>query len=203
MTGYLHIRMAYPPGWLQLPVADSAKIEHDRKLEAWAEEKAREMLGPESPRDDVVDRMNQLAELTVTCRARKDRYGFAFYPDRGEGLAAILDVQELTPSREHGAITFDLLEKTYAKHTREIVGDIASTRVDLPSGPALRVRRKQIEEPDAQGQGPLTESVTYAIHPTGLTNAVVMIMTWMSLQAGDEFAEMGDAIAQTIRVSQA
>lgn len=200
MTSYLNIGIAYPPGWVQLPVAASAKLEHDPDVEAWAEQQARELIGPRGMPDDIAQRAKELTELTITSRARKDRYGFAFYPADAGGLAAILDVRELTPSRQHGQLSFPLLEQIYARPTHETVGDIETSHTDLPSGPALRVRRKQIEEPDAHGQGPLTESVTYAIMPPGVTDGVVMIMTWSSIGIGDELAEMADAIARTIRI---
>jgi hypothetical protein len=200
VTSTLDISIAYPPGWVQLPVTTSTKIEHDPDLEIWAKEKAARLVAQDGMPDAIAQRARELTQLTITCRARKDRYGFAFYPPDAGGLAAILDVQVLTPSRKHKQITFPLLEENYASYTQQTVGDIESARPDLPSGPALRVRRKQIEEPDEQGQGPLTESVTYAIHPPGFTDGVVMIMTWTSIGAGDELAAMADAIARTIRV---
>jgi hypothetical protein len=200
MTSRPTISMAYPPGWVQLPVAASVKIEHDADLEMWAKDKAAELLVPDGMPDTIAQRARELTQLTITCRARKDRYGFAFYPPGAGGLAAILDVEVLTPSRKHKQITFPLLEEIYASYTPQTVGDIEPSKTDLPSGPALRVRRKQIEEPDAQGQGPLTESVTYAITPLGFTDSVVMIMTWTSIGPGDELAAMADAIARTIRV---
>lgn len=203
MTDYLHIQMAYPPGWVQLPVADSTSTRRDRELDAWAAGKAREMLGQNAPAEDVSQRARDLAELTVACRIRRDRYGVAYYPPGQPGLIAMLDVKELSPSREHGQISFGLLHQIYAQPTADTVGDIESSEVDLPAGPALRVRRKQVEEPDPAGQGTLTESVTYAIHPSGLADAAVMTMSWTSAHVGDELAEMADAIARTIRISQA
>jgi hypothetical protein len=60
-----------------------------------------------------------------------------------------------------------------------------------------------VEEPDPAGQGALTESVTYAIHPSGLADAAVMTMSWTSVHVGDELTKMADAIAKTVRISQA
>jgi hypothetical protein len=142
VTDYLDIQMAYPPGWVQLPVAASSSTGRDRELDAWAAGKAREMLGEKAPAEDVSQRARDLAELTIACRARRDRYGLAYYPPGQPGLIAMLDVKELTPSREHGQISLALLQQIYAQRTAETVGDIESSEVDLPSGPALRVRRK-------------------------------------------------------------
>jgi len=85
----------------------------------------------------------------------------------------------------------------------DTVGDIETARVDLPSGPAVRVRGKRVEERDPTGQGTLMEGVTHAIRPPGFDGAVVAIMTWTAIQLGDRLAEMADAIAKTIRVTPA
>jgi len=78
-----------------------------------------------------------------------------------------------------------------------------SSRTDLPSGPALRVRSKHVEDPDPTGLGTISEELTYAICPPTLTDALVLTMSWTALQIGDKLAEMADAIARTIRVTPA
>jgi hypothetical protein len=100
-------------------------------------------------------------------------------------------------------VSFDSLKKIFASYTPAVVGDTESSMIDLTSGPALRVRRKQVEEPDEDGQGTVTESVTYAIRPPGFGSAAIMIMTWTLIEVGDELAAMADAIAKTIRISPA
>lgn len=94
-----------------------------------------------------------------------------------------------------------VLQELYAKRSAETVGDVEIEQTDLPSGPALRVRGKCIEQADEQGQGLLMEAVTCAILPPGLADAVVATMSWTALQLGDKLAEMPDAIARTIRVT--
>jgi hypothetical protein len=83
------------------------------------------------------------------------------------------------------------------------VGEVASSRADLPSGPAIRVRGKRVEEPDPSGSGTISEELTYAICPPTLADALVVTMSWTALQLGDKLAEMADAIARTIRVTPA
>jgi hypothetical protein len=80
------------------------------------------------------------------------------------------------------------------------VGDIETSEVELPCGPALRVRSKSLDEPDEQAQGLVMEEVTHAIRPPGQSDAIVATMTWTALEIGDKLAEMADAIARTIRV---
>lgn len=193
------IDLAYPPGWVQLPVGWSKQLEPDTRLDDWAASKARALLGPGADAQQIAQRAGDLAALTITCRTRKDRSGFAFFPDGQPGLVAMLDVKRMTP--EHDEVSFDSLKEIYASYTPTSAGDIESSMTDLPSGPALRARRKQVEEPDEHGQGTLTESVTYAIRPPGFGSAAVMIMTWTSVEIGDDLAAMADAIARTIRIS--
>ncbi len=196
----MNIDLAYPPGWVQLPVGISKKLEKDKELDAWAAATARQMLAGASA-EQVSERARQLAYLTVSCRARRDRTGLAFYPPSADGLVAMLDVKSFGPDRENPVITLDLLEEIYAKESADTVGGIETSKVDLPSGPAVRVRGKRIEEPDPAGQGTLTEGVIYAIRPPGFDSAVVTTMTWTALQIGDRLADMADAIAKTIRVT--
>lgn len=81
------------------------------------------------------------------------------------------------------------------------MGDIETSKADLPSGPAIRVRSKRIGDPDRAGQGTLTEGVTYAIRPAGFDSAVVTAVTWTALHLGDRLAEMADAIVKTVTIT--
>jgi hypothetical protein len=200
-TQNIIIDLAYPPGWVQLPVGWSKQLEPDKRLSDWAADKARSLLGPKASPQHIAKRTDDLAALTITCRARRDRSGFAFFPDDQPELIAMLDVKRMTP--EHDEVSFDSLKEIFASYTPAVVGDIESSMMDLTSGPALRVRRKQVEEPDEHDQGTLTESVTYAIRPPGFGSAAIMIMTWTLIEVGDELAAMADAIAKTIRISPA
>ena len=198
----MKIGLNYPPGWVQLPIRPGKKLQIDKELNEWADSAAREMLGS-APPEQVRQRARDLAELTIGCRARRDRYGFVFYPPNARSLVAMLDVKSYAPDRENPVVTLDLLEEIYAAHSVDTVGDIETARVDLPSGPAVRVRGKRVEERDPTGQGTLMEGVTHAIRPPGFDGAVVAIMTWTAIQLGDRLAEMADAIAKTIRVTPA
>jgi hypothetical protein len=91
----MRIGLNYPPGWVQLPIRPGKKLTIDKDLDAWADTAAREMLGG-APPEQVRQRARDLAELTIGCRARKDRYGFAFYPPNARSLVAMLDVKRST-----------------------------------------------------------------------------------------------------------
>lgn len=198
------LTFGFPKGWVQLPVLNSNKVlQRDKALEAWAADQARAMLGPDSDKDRVRQRAAELTRLTIGSRGRHAMYGLAFYPSGAAGLLATLDVKRVMPDHTHPELTFDVLQELYAERSAETVGDVEVGQADLPSGPALRVRIKRIDQADAQGQGLLIESVTCAIRPPGLIDAVVATMSWTALQLGDKLAEMADAIAQTIRVTPA
>lgn len=198
----MKIGLSYPPGWVQLPVGTSKKLGGDKQLEGWAEQTAHAML-PDAPAEEVQERTRQLVHLTVSCRARKDRSGLAFYPKWADGMVAMVDVKSYRPDRENPVITLDLLEEIYASASADTVGDVQAARVDLPSGPAIRVRSKRVEEHDPTGQGTIMEGVIHAIRPPGFDGAAILTMTWTALQLGDKLAEMADAIARTVRVTPA
>jgi hypothetical protein len=199
--GDVTIGLSYPPGWIQLPIRPGGKLDRDKDLEAWADSTARRMLAG-APAAQVTERARDLAELTVSCRARRDLFGLVFYLD-AHGLVAMLHVRRHAPDRDNPVVTLDLLEKIYASGSADVVGEIETARVALPSGPAVRVRGKRVEGRAPTGHGALMEDVTHAIQPPGFEGAVVATMTWAALQLGDKLATMADAIAKTIRVTLA
>jgi hypothetical protein len=197
------LAFSFPPGWTQLPVLDGRKVlERDKDLETWSAGKAREMLGPGPGLGQLQQRAAELTRLTIGSRARHALYGLAFYPPSASGLVAILDAKRVVPDRKkYPELTLDALAEVYAARTPETVGDIDVSQASLPSGSAVRVRSRQVDDPDGNGQGILTEGVTHAILPPGTGDSVVVTMTWTALQLGDKLAAMADAIAKTIRVT--
>jgi hypothetical protein len=197
----MNVSFSFPPGWTQLPVGLSKKLERDKEAEAWADETAQKMLPGADP-DTVRERAGQLVHLTMSCRARHDQSGVAFYPKPADGLVAMLDVKTYVPDRKNPVITLELLEDIYAVPTADTIGDIVKTWVRLTSGPAVRIRTTRVEERDPAGHGTVMERVTFAIRPPGFDEAAVASMSWTALQLGDQLAEMADAIARTIQVTR-
>jgi len=194
------ITFGFPEGWVQLPVTNSTKVKHDKELERWAAGKAPRTLGGTATPEQLARRERDLVELTVGCRLRKDWYGLVFYPHSTAGLIAALDIERYVPSRKYPQINLEVLRGIFGREAADTVGEIVSSRTDLPSGPALRVRSKHVEDPDPAGLGTISEELTYAICPPALTDALVLTMSWTALQLGDKLAQMADAIARTIRV---
>jgi len=195
------ITFGFPEGWVQLPVTNSTKVKHDKELERWAAGTAPRTLPGSVSTEQVARRARDLVELTVGCRLRKDWYGLLFYPQNAAGLVAALDIERYVPSRVYPQMNLEVLEGIFARESADTVGEIVSSRADLPSGPALRIRSKRVEDPDPTGQGTISEELAYAICPPTLTDALVVTMSWTALQLGDKLAEMADAIARTIRVT--
>lgn len=198
----MRIDLSYPPDWVRLPVGKGKEPGQDTGLDAWAGDQARKML-PGAPPGQVDIRAGELVSLTLGCRARKDRFGFAFYPPFSGGLVAVLDVKSYAPDPDHPEITLSQLEGIYRKVLAESVGESQVSKVDLPSGPAIRVRAKRMEDSDPAARGTFVEGITHAIRPTGYEDAVVTTMTWTALHLGDELAQMADEIARSIRITTA
>jgi hypothetical protein len=196
------IKFSYPEGWLQLPVTASGdEPESGKDLEQWAADTARATLGPDAPADLVQERATELASLTLGSRARQAWYGLAYFPAGAPGLVALLDVLRLVPDPDYPEITLDLVQGMYAKDSADAVGELETSRTELPSGPAVRIRAKQIDGRDPTGQGTLMEGVTHAIRPPGTRDAVITQMSWTALPLGEKLAEMADAIAGSITVT--
>jgi len=196
------IRFSYPAGWVQLPVTAGGEVpEPDNDLEQWAADTARATLGPDAPAGTVQERASELASLTMGSRARQAWYGLAYFPAGAPGLVALLDVLRLVPDPDYPEITLDLVQGMYATDSADTVGELETSRTELPSGPAVRIRAKQIEGSDPAGQGMMMEGVTHAIRPPATRDAVITQMSWTALPLGDKLAEMADAIARSITVT--
>ena len=75
------------------------------------------------------------------------------------------------------------------------MGDVEESQADLSGGPGPAGCRKRVEAGKPTGQGSVMEGLTWAIRPPGMEDAIVVIMTWTALQAGDRLAVMADVIA--------
>jgi hypothetical protein len=82
-----------------------------------------------------------------------------------------------------------------------MVGELETSRTELPSGPAVRIRARQMEGRDPAGPGTLMEGVTHAIRPPGTRDAVITQMSWTAWPLSDQLAEMADVIARSIMIT--
>lgn len=197
--GVLRIEVSHPPGWMQLPLLGSG-VHQGRGLNAWATSMAQQILAKNRGRP-VRQMARDLARLTTDCRTRRVQLGYVFYPIGIGRRLAQLDFEVFAPDPENPVITLDLLESIYGCVDEDPCGAATSSRVNLPCGPAVRIRAARAQEARL-GHATLTEHVTYAIRPAGFTHAIVATMTWETLSLGDKLAEMADGIARTIVITQ-
>jgi hypothetical protein len=190
-------------GWVQLPVLDNPdKFAHDRKVQAWSERQARAMLGEDAGRDQLRERPTSWPHRPTRPGPATPHTGWLYSMPTAPGPLAFLDVLRGVPDRHvYPELTFDALREVYATDSAGTLGAIDTQQVELPSGPALRVRRQRAEPGDPTGQSTVMEGVTYAIRPPGINDAIVVTMTWAALQYGDRLAKMADAIARSVQVT--
>jgi len=91
----------------------------------------------------VQERASELASLAMGSRARQAWYGLAYFPAGAPGLVALSTWLRLVPDPDYPEITLDLVQGMYATDSADTVGELETSRTELPSGPAVRIRAKQ------------------------------------------------------------
>lgn len=186
------------PGWIRLPVeAPRRKLFGSRRgmekpVTDWAAGQAREALG-EDPAAAAYAEL--LARLARGGRERGEKLAFAWFPKPGGLPAAQLSVSTFGASRE--PLTLDVLEEEFGwrdDQTRTLESD----RTDLPAGPAVRVRREQSAGDDSPD---VAVSITYAILPPEMENALVFTMFWLLADDDPDLVFIADSAAMSLRVT--
>ena len=182
-----------PPddGWIWLPAPGDG-------IAAWAQETCAGLFvtGPEE-----VDLADQLRSAARRLRERDPDTGAVWIPDPGYGVLATLVTDRIRVSGTP--------EELAAEHRAAADPGLAPPQVavvDLPAGPAVRVRRLETVA-NGLGAEQLIETVTHLVLPPGIVDAddvptaVELVLTWKLLQEGDEFAEMADEAAGLLRIT--
>lgn len=189
-----------PQGWVQLPLdpgVDAVAWATAYQAEAsvgveWEEGEA----GP-----DVVVAM--LARFTELVRTRLDPrtaapLALAFVPNIMDRVLAVLTAAAFPDSVDE-----PLLETGDDAG----IGNLDASRVDLPWGPTLRVRRIEPDDPaddlrDGGGwrDAPLSERITYLTTPPGLDGFTVVEAMWSDLVLGDAITEHVDALVASLQL---
>jgi len=186
-----------PQGWVQLPLdpgvdavgwATAYQAEASAGVE-WEEGEA----GP-----DMVVAM--LARFTELVRTRLDPrtaapLALAFVPNIMDRVLAVLTAAAFPDSDE------PLPDPTGPDPA---VGNVDASRIDLPWGPTLRVRRIE-PEPETGGtaswhDATLVERLTYLTTPDGLDGFTVVEAMWSDLVLGDAITEYVDALVDSLRL---
>lgn len=186
------------PGWVRLPVEPpkrrlfGSRRGMEKPVTDWAAAQAREALG-EDPAARAYAEM--LARLARSGRERGEKLAFAWFPKPGGLPAAQLSVSTFGASGEQP--TLDALEEEFGwrdEHTRTL----ESERADLPAGPAVRVRREQSAGDDSPD---VAVSITYAILPPEMKDALVFTMFWLLADDDPDLVFIADSAAMSLRVT--
>lgn len=210
-----------PPGrgWVQLPVQTPKRgglarkilgASKDSALHEWAATQARETLGSHSDPDVVAAHAQTLTNLTLGCRERGETMAFVWFPEPGAGPLAQMSVSTYGRSGGQPKLALDQLEEEFGWRDGQ-TGRLESARIDLPGGPAVRVRREQAIGDsvigdsvigDAAGRaGPsdVVVSITYALLPPGMNDALIFTMYWSLPDDEPLLTEIADSTAGSLR----
>jgi hypothetical protein len=189
--------ISVPKTWIQLPLASRWDPEQ------WAEQKCAEVLGA-----DVSDKTRRLlietiAEVTVTGRESKSQMlgGLVFYPsfDRYPPICTVA-IDGFSPAPGDASVDLDSFRESNGKPQENTIGDIETTVLELPAGPALRFNERRTQQVPHMHVHTVGESVLFAVRPYGIPDAVTLMATWMEPQYRDMLIKMADGMAQSLKI---
>lgn len=206
------LRFSVPDGWTELPVLDNwTACENDTGLVAWARRQAQAMLGADATADQVVDRAATLAALTYAARAQGVHYSLAFFAANPYEVAGTLNVRQVIPGRKGRPLSPDAVRKAFGQPPADLPGkledaQVEETRAELPSGPALRIVRRETRRDAETGRVWHPETVVWTVWPPNVDVAVVMVFLWSfsySPEFQDQLAQTAETIASSVAVEPA
>lgn len=207
MTTGISAAIAQPPGegWVQYPAAKPRRTAllgalrgpgNDEDLTGWAAATAARLPGPRADPALTDTYAVMLAELAASGRQRNLLLGCAWLPGT-TGPVAQIDVSMLGVTKKGSRLTVDMLEKRLG-HPEPGTIEFEVSKVQLPSGPALRTRQVWQAVPDSPADTAL--SVTYACLPPEARDAVMYTMYWTLPDDEPRLTEIADSLATTLRV---
>jgi hypothetical protein len=206
------LRFSVPDAWTELPVLDNwTACEHDTALVAWARRQARAMLGAGATADQVVDRAATLAALTYAARAQGVHYSLAFFAANPYEVAGTLNVRQVIPGRKGRRLSPDAVRKAFGQPSGDLPGtledvQVEETQAELPSGPALRIVRRETRRDAETGRVWHPETVVWTVWPPDVGVAVVMVFLWSfsySPEFRDQLARTAETVASSVAVEPA
>ncbi|MDK3257884.1 hypothetical protein [Blastococcus capsensis] len=148
-----------------------------------------------------VELADQLRSVARRLRERDLDTGALWIPDPVYGVLATLVTDRIRASG-----TPEELAAEYRTAADPGLAPPQVAVVELPAGPAVRVRRLETVA-NGLGAEQLIETVTHLVLPPGIVDAddvptaIELVVTWTLLQEGDEFAEMADEAAGLLRIT--
>lgn len=192
----LNVDIGVPGGAIQLPT-DTSLSEAD--LAGWAESVAFSRLAPNTPRDVVAGLSEALLEAAADSRTRHPALAFSFCPQPEHGELARIEVRGLTAEPN---LTVDALAAYFGSVLPISLEQPETVRGDLPIGQAVRARHRFQGSADEFGEGPVMQTVAYAIRTEGVDGVLLFTMTWQALFFSDELFELADKLAATLQYTR-
>jgi len=206
------LRFSVPDAWTELPVLDDwTAYENDPVLVAWARRQAQAMLGADATADQVVDRAATLAALTYAARAQGVHYSLAFFAANPYEVAGTLNVRQVIPGRKGRPLSPGAVREAFGQPPADLPGkledvQVEETQAELPSGPALRIVRRETRRDAETGRVWHPETVVWTVWPPNASVAVVMVFLWSfsySPEFQEQLAQTAEAIASSVAVEPA
>jgi hypothetical protein len=182
-----------PTGWVNITLESPSPVE--------AEEVAQEIVEQFNPLELARGKnslVKEIADLALAAKKSRSSYTAACYTAAGGNIANVeVDVYgekgvRVTPEDVQPV----LLEKKNSK----VFGEPDVTYLNLPLGPAVRVRATfKVKRTLGFGRR-LVETVMYAVCPPITNDVMVATMRWEALERSDELIEMADAMIPTLHI---
>ncbi|HVE24165.1 MAG TPA: hypothetical protein VNC22_02120 [Sporichthya sp.] len=185
------IRLEFPPGWLELPEPTSA-------VTSWARDIAEELwsIQPAPPTGAQVDELAaHLAALAADCPAHAPLIRLALLVSPTMPVVVTGEIRQLAPDDESSPFSPDALAEQCRQPDKALTRPAEVSLVDLPAGPAVRVRRT-VRQPRQGFRRPVVEELLFAIFPPQLQReGILLSTTWTDLVLGDVHATEVDELA--------
>jgi hypothetical protein len=195
MPELLTVSVGLPGGAVVLPVGQPPD-----EVPAWADRTARERLGEDAAEPDVAAFARVLTGAALDAARRDLITALAFCPEPRAGELARIEVSSVGAPDGAGPLTVSDVAKVLAGPTPESVEPAEVELLDLPIGPAARVRRR-FARAGAEGAPPLTTlAVSYAARPPETDRAVILFVSWQRGQLTPQLTELTDRLARTLRM---
>ncbi len=189
-----HLGLSYPDRAIPLPVHETEDIE------AWAESTAWSWL-PADASDTAVDEFARaLLDATEDSRTRSPLHAYFLAPFPEHGELARIEVHIVSPGDSE--LTLEQLTEYFGAPDATSLDPPRRSYRYLPSGPAARIAHQYLGADDETEGALITQTLVYAIKPTELPQGIVLVMTWDALYYRDELLDVGDSIAESIRITQ-
>ncbi|MEU6732822.1 hypothetical protein ABZ929_06390 [Streptomyces physcomitrii] len=184
-----------PEDWVTLPGAGTS-------LSRWSRATAEELAARGRAAGHPMDTKPLRADLKAWAKDSLSRAPLSaslYYPDGFEEALALVEVQVFVPDETLPVITLDWLAETFGASD---FGPPEVTRVEVPTGPAVRIRQNlAVESAGRRTPGVLRETLTYGMLPHCSTSAVMLMASWSAPGVAGELEAVVDEIARRLEAS--